>query len=77
PSVCYHVFCDYAQRDNKIAIPSDFLNFNLQLNSNLCVGKEVLVHSCLFEQKFLGQEPMQSFCSKYWLAYNVELHLSN
>ena len=22
PSVCYHVFCDYAHRDNKIAIPT-------------------------------------------------------
>ena len=25
PSVCYHVFCDYAQRDNKIAIPTGSL----------------------------------------------------
>ena len=22
PSVCYHVFCDYALRDNEIAIPT-------------------------------------------------------
>ena len=24
-SVCYHVFCDYTQRDNKIAIPTGSL----------------------------------------------------
>ena len=66
-SVCYHVFCDYAQRDNKTAIPTPhWLRFKKRRFSyNCCVRKlwrekQVKEPICKLAQAYLHR--VRSLC---------------